>query len=109
MRVASRRLRAALEIFEPCFPRKRYRKALRRVKALGDALGERRDLDVQIELLEGLTREVGRDDRKALAALISGLRAQRRRADEELVPFIAAKRLEKLNRRLVKLVKEVER
>ena len=52
MRVATRRLRAALEIFEPCFPRKRYRQALKRVKALADALGERRDRDVAIEFLE---------------------------------------------------------
>ena len=39
MRVATRRLRAALEVFEPCFPAKRHRKALKRVKALADALG----------------------------------------------------------------------
>ena len=46
MRVATRRLRAAMEVFEPCFPRKRFRKALKDVKALADALGERRDRDV---------------------------------------------------------------
>jgi CHAD domain-containing protein len=28
MRVATRRLRAAMEIFEPCFPPKRWRRAL---------------------------------------------------------------------------------
>ena len=60
MRVATRRLRAALEIFEPCFPRKRHRKALKKVKALADALGERRDADVEIALLEGLRRGGGR-------------------------------------------------
>jgi CHAD domain-containing protein len=48
MRVATRRLRAALEVFAPCFPTKRHRKALKRVKALADALGERRDRDVAI-------------------------------------------------------------
>ena len=52
MRVATRRLRAAMEVFEPCFPRKRFRKALKEVKALADALGERRDRDVEIEFLE---------------------------------------------------------
>ena len=40
MRVATRRLRAAMEVFEPCFPRKRFRKALREVKALADAARE---------------------------------------------------------------------
>ena len=48
MRVATRRLRAALEICEPCFPPKRHRKALKRVKRLADALGARRDRDVEI-------------------------------------------------------------
>ena len=54
MRVATRRLRAVLEIFAPCFPPKRHRKALREVKALADALGARRDPDVQLELLAEL-------------------------------------------------------
>ena len=39
MRVASRRLRAVLEIYEPCFPRKALRDVLRDVKAVADALG----------------------------------------------------------------------
>ena len=46
MRVATRRLRAALEVFEPCFPGKAHAAVLRQVKALADALGERRDRDV---------------------------------------------------------------
>jgi CHAD domain-containing protein len=54
MRVASRRLRAVLEIFEPCFPKGDFKTVLRDVKALADALGERRDPDVHIEALEAL-------------------------------------------------------
>ena len=38
MRVASRRLRAVLEIFAPCFPQGDYKTVLRDVKALADAL-----------------------------------------------------------------------
>ena len=51
MRVATRRLRAVLEIFAPCFPPKKHQRVLRDVKALADALGARRDPDVQLELL----------------------------------------------------------
>src|SRR6266705_3327843 len=51
MRVATRRLRAALEIFEPCFPAQQLDEALREVKAIADALGERRDADVTIAAL----------------------------------------------------------
>jgi CHAD domain-containing protein len=103
MRVATRRLRAALEVFEPCFPRKRRRKALKRVKALADALGERRDRDVQIEFLEGLVAEAPGADREALEALIERLREEQRRANEDLAPFVAPKRLKKLERRLGEL------
>ena len=52
MRVATRRLRAAMEIFAPCFPRKQLRATLKEVKVIADALGERRDRDVAIEQLE---------------------------------------------------------
>jgi CHAD domain-containing protein len=108
MRVATRRLRAALEIFEPCFPRKRHRKALKKVKALADALGERRDADVEIALLEDLAGGVGEADRDTLLALIAELRDRQREANEALAPYVARKRLKKLRRRLKKLVKAVE-
>lgn len=104
MRVATRRLRAAMEIFASCFPRKRHRKALKRVKALADALGERRDRDVTIGLLEGLAGELREGDRDALAALIESQREEQRAANEELAPFVAPKRLRKLRRRLDELV-----
>jgi CHAD domain-containing protein len=106
MRVATRRLRAALEIFEPCFPAKQHRKSLKRVKALAGALGQRRDLDVEIELLENLAPEVSEADRPALAGLIEERRAKQRRANDDLAPFIAKNRRKKLRKRLGKLVKK---
>lgn len=105
MRVATRRLRAALEIFAACFPRKCHRKALKRVKALADALGERRDADVEIALLEQLAGGVEEPDLPALERLIEDRRARQRQANEELAPYVAAKRLKKLRRRLGKLAK----
>jgi CHAD domain-containing protein len=109
MRVATRRLRAALEVFEDCFPRKRHHKALKRVKALADALGERRDLDVEIAQLEALADEVSGEDRESLQALIEQRRAQQRRANDALAPYVSAKRLKKLRRRLAKLAKAAKR
>lgn len=109
MRVATRRLRAALEVFEPCFPRKRHRKALKRVEALADALGERRDADVEIAQLEGLAEEAAEPDRGALVALIEELRVDQGEANDALAPYVASKRLKKLRRRLKKLVKEAGR
>jgi len=109
MRVATRRLRAALEVFEACFPRKRWRKALKRVKQLADALGERRDRDVEIELLEGIREEVAEEDQAALARMLQELRAAQRGANERLAPFVRKKRLKKLRKRLGRLVAEAER
>jgi CHAD domain-containing protein len=107
MRVATRRLRATLEVFQVCFPKKRHRKTLRRVKALADALGGRRDPDVEIELLEGLAGEVADRDRDAFDALVADLRRRQRRANDDLAPFVAPKRLKKLRRRLARLVEAV--
>jgi CHAD domain-containing protein len=104
MRVATRRLRAAMEVFEPCFRRKRFKRTLKEVKALADALGVRRDRDVAIEFLEQVSADVADDDREALEALIASLRAEQRSANEDLAPFVAGKRLKKLRRRLRKLV-----
>lgn len=109
MRVATRRLRAALEIFEPCFPHKRHHKALKKVKALADALGERRDADVEIAMLEGLRDEAAEADRGALLALIEELQVRQAEANEELAPYVAPKRLKKLRRRLKKLAKRAGR
>jgi CHAD domain-containing protein len=108
MRVATRRLRAALEVFAPCFPAKRQRKALKKVKALADALGERRDRDVAIEFLSGFADEASEADAAAIEALIERLRREQRQANEELAPFLADKRLKKLRRRLRRLVKAAE-
>jgi CHAD domain-containing protein len=108
MRVATRRLRTALEIFEPCFPRKRFRELLEQVKVLADALGERRDRDVAIESLEGFAAEAAPADRERLATLIEELRDEQRAANVELARLAKAKRLKKLRRRLRKLVQPVE-
>jgi CHAD domain-containing protein len=105
MRVATRRLRAALEVFAPCFPRKRRRKALKRVKALADALGERRDRDVAIESLQALLAETPETDRAGAEALIDRMREEQGEANEALRPYVSAKRLRKLRRRLRKLAR----
>src|SRR3954467_3033051 len=72
MRVATRRLRAVLEIYAVCFPKKPHRAVLREVKELADALGARRDPDVLLERLDDL--EVG--EPTALAVFRVELRAE---------------------------------
>jgi CHAD domain-containing protein len=84
MRVATRRLRAVLEIFAPCFPKADFRLVLHEVKELADALGERRDPDVQIEALEEVAGAAPASDRRALGSLINELRAEQERANGRL-------------------------
>src|SRR3712207_9049865 len=64
MRVASRRLRAVLEIFAPCFPASEFKGVLRDVKQLADALGERRDPDVHIDALRAFARTLTRSEER---------------------------------------------
>jgi CHAD domain-containing protein len=109
MRVATRRLRAALEVFEPCFRAKRCRKAMKRVKAMADALGERRDRDVAIDFLEGFAAVAPEGDREAPAALIEDLRAEQAQANRALAEQVAEKRLGKLRRALVSLPEATRR
>ena len=84
MRVASRRLRAVLEIFEPCFPLGDFKTVLRDVKALADALGERRDTDVHIEDMEELEGYVQVAFRPGLEALVERLRARQAAGNDTL-------------------------
>lgn len=54
MRVASRRLRNALEHFKDCFPRKRRAVWEKEIKRITRSLGSARDLDIKIELVNQL-------------------------------------------------------
>ena len=51
MRVASRRLRAALPLFESCFPPVKFREWMVGLQKITRALGDARDTDVQIAFL----------------------------------------------------------
>ncbi len=108
MRVATRRLRAALEIFEPCFPAARHAEALAEVKALADALGERRDRDVTIAALERFAGALASPDRPGVASLIEQMRAEQAEANAELEAVVGADRLAALSERLSDLVVEAK-
>jgi CHAD domain-containing protein len=109
MRVASRRLRAAMEVFEPCFPRKRFRAALKEVKAIADALGERRDRDVSISALTKFGEALAAPDRRGAAIMIGRLREEQSLANDRLAPFVDRRRLSDLCGRIEELVAEADR
>jgi CHAD domain-containing protein len=84
MRVASRRLRAVLEIFAPCFPESEFRGVLRDVKLLADALGERRDPDVHVDALTAFARQLAPAARPGVRALVAEQRARQAAGNEAL-------------------------
>ena len=100
MRVARRRLRAALEVFEPCFPGKDYRRALRDVKQLADALGERRDRDVTIKAVRAFGGEMPSADQPGINALVDRLRTEQEEANAKLEPLVDRATLADLHARL---------
>lgn len=106
MRVATRRLRAALELFEPCFPAKRHKRLLAEVKALGEALGGRRDPDVAIKRLEQIRRAFHTTDRVGLDSLLAELRVEQEAGNERLAPVLAEARESALEERLLELAAE---
>ncbi len=108
MRVATRRLRAALEVFEACFPRKPHKAALREVKELADALGERRDRDVAIAALETFGAELSAPDRRGVTSLVERLRVEQLEANTALRPYVTAERVAGLRERLRELISHAE-
>jgi CHAD domain-containing protein len=106
MRVATRRLRAALEIFEPCFPKRLFKPALKDVKRLADALGERRDRDVAIGALERFRATMPAADRTGIGSLVAELQREQTDANEALAAFVEPDRLAALGDRLRELVAE---
>jgi CHAD domain-containing protein len=109
MRVASRRLRAALEGFEPCFPEALWRATLRDVKELADALGERRDRDVAIDELERFAEAMPTPDRAGIASLTEELRREQADANEALAPLVTEERIAALGDQIREMVEDARR
>src|SRR4051794_32999964 len=84
MRVATRRLRAALEVFAEAFPGSALRPVLRDVKRLADALGARRDPDVHLEELGALRESLDAADHPGVDLLLADLREEQARGNETL-------------------------
>ena len=86
IRVASRRIRAALPLFKECFPPKKYRKWLKQIKRITQFFGEARDLDVQISFAqEYLKNHQTSSSRASVESLLANL-IDRRKSIQETVP-----------------------
>lgn len=108
MRVASRRLRAVLEVYAPCFPRKEHAAVLKEVKKLADALGERRDPDVQLDALTKVRDALDPADAAGLEVLTEQLRARQAAGNGVLADALEHADGIELHARLVQLAASAE-
>jgi CHAD domain-containing protein len=103
MRVATRRLRAVLEIYAPCFPKGTLRPALSDVKALADALGARRDPDVLLDRLDALRDSLTSADALGIEAFAQRARAEQQSGNAEVARALAEAEESDLRGRLAAL------
>jgi CHAD domain-containing protein len=106
MRVATRRLRAGMEIFAPCFPKDEYKRALKEVKGLADALGARRDPDVAIQELEEIEKGMGAAEWPGVSSLVAEMRREQREGNSTLGAALDRVEASGLRERLLALAEE---
>jgi CHAD domain-containing protein len=86
MRVASRRMRSALDLFKACLPAKPFPSWVSQVRKVTGALGAARDTDVQIEHLAAFSKQnAGPRDRPGLNRLNLRLRQKRQRVQGKVL------------------------
>ncbi|HEY6405972.1 MAG TPA: CHAD domain-containing protein, partial [Ktedonobacteraceae bacterium] len=87
MRVASRRLRATLDAFEPCCKPKQFKKSYRQVKSMADLLGTARDTDVMLEGLRQQSEHLPSEEQPGMQWLIDRLSAYRQQRQQEIEAY----------------------
>jgi len=86
MRVASRRIRSCLPLFEDCFPPKKYRQWRKEVRNITRALREARDADVQIAFLKTYTEKLKEESlRPGVQRFLLRLRQRRERVQPHVI------------------------
>jgi CHAD domain-containing protein len=88
MRVATRRMRAALTVFGPYVDEKAYRPHLKSLRRTGRLLGAVRDLDVFHEKAEHYLDELTEDRRGELEPLFDAWRGEREQRRERMIEWL---------------------
>ncbi|MBM4244815.1 MAG: CHAD domain-containing protein [Deltaproteobacteria bacterium] len=109
MRVASRRLRAALKVFAPWLAPEDLARIAPAVRTLTRALGRVRELDVLRLRLSGLGTHATPPRAIAIECVDARLARQRRRARARMMAAFAKVDLDRLDARLQRLVARLER
>ncbi|HRU06406.1 MAG TPA: CHAD domain-containing protein, partial [Candidatus Brocadiia bacterium] len=96
MRVAARRILAALRLFRDALPQRRVETLRREFRWLAGELGRVRDLDVSIARLEAEARDMGPDVEKAVAPYRDSMARDRERARRRMLRSLSSRRYEAL-------------
>jgi CHAD domain-containing protein len=88
VRVASRRLRAAMDVGADCFPKSWFRPLHQAAKEITSALGEVRDRDVLLEFLADERRSAPASDAPGVDRLISRVERERGQARAKMIRFL---------------------
>ena len=85
MRVTSRRLRAAMDNFADCFPKKPFKKHYKKIRAITRTMGAVRDLDVLIVHFQNELTNLTEVEQADLRGLIEHLQRKRKDAREPML------------------------
>jgi CHAD domain-containing protein len=88
VRVASRRLRAAMDVAAPAFPPSWYKPLHKVAKEITSELGEVRDRDVMIEYLVAARDAAPPNEQPGITRLIDRIERERLSAREEMEAFL---------------------
>ena len=88
VRVASRRLRAAMDVAAGCFPAGWYRPLHRLAREITGALGEVRDRDVMLEFLIAERETAPPEEQPGIDRLIERVSREREEARERMLAFL---------------------
>lgn len=88
VRVASRRLRAAMDIASPAFPKSWYRPLHRVAKEITSTLGEVRDRDVLLEVLRAERDKAPLTERPGIDRLIARVERERSEARVDMEAYL---------------------
>jgi CHAD domain-containing protein len=108
MRVASRRLREAMRLFAPLYPRQSFARWSGRVRRVTRALGPVRDADVFIQTFGRMAAELDEGGRRAVAFLVGQRLGQRERQLERLDRELASLDLRLAGKEFARLAASVE-
>ncbi|MCK6626513.1 MAG: CHAD domain-containing protein [Anaerolineae bacterium] len=104
MRVATRRMRAAFQVFGSGFRQKTVKPLLIGLRATARALGQVRDLDVFIDKLQQYQQFLPENEQAGLQLLLETWSAKRDQARQEMLAYLDSKKYRRFKKDFLKFV-----